>query len=408
MSFVIARQRVYDAEGEIYGYEVFLRRKGQEDRYPTEVSYNKATFIVAELIAELGIQRVSDGKNIFMNVTLDSILNRSLDLLPLRKMIFEVIPSNVEIGQSVYSLALKRIDSLRKEGSLFALSEDLYSGKFVELLERVYIVEFSAKNLDEGKSSAVRRNNKKVLVSKIETQEDYERVKPLGDFFQGYYFDKPQIIKEFEVAPFLKTTLMRMIGALNTARSIKEFAQIVASDVGMSAKLLRFVNSAYFAKRKEIKDIVQACSYLGMANLRKFTLLIAANDYMSVENPNLWRKSLIRAILSEEIAKKLSPSLANEAYLVGLFSLIDEILGVDKVEFLKEVSVDERIIKAYTGEEGTLHRILNIVEKLTEAEYEEIPEELLEEVSKESGVPKEFLKEKLLEAVAKAEDIIKL
>ncbi|MDQ7037744.1 MAG: HDOD domain-containing protein [Aquificota bacterium] len=410
MSFVIARQPVFDREGALYGYEVYLRRSDDLDRYPEDVSYNKATFIVAELIGEIGIDRISEGRPVFMNVTLDSILNKVLDILSLERMIFQITPSRTEIGQSIYQNALKRIDDLREKGSQFSVKEDFYSSKYVDLLDRASIVEFGVSSIDENKSSAVRRNGKKVMITKIEKQEDYERTKHMGDLFSGNLLGPPSVVKEFEIAPFLKTTLMRMIGALNTAQSIRDFANIIASDVGMSAKLLRFVNSAYFSKRKEIKDIVQACAYLGMENLKRFTLLVATNDYVAVENPELWKKSLVRAIISEEIAKRLKPQLTNEAYLVGLFSLIDEILGVDKVQFLKEVNVDQEIIDAFTGKNEDLMEILQDAIRLEEALQEggDKLSDLVNLLSAKFKMQPYDLRNKLLEAQEKAEEMLKL
>ncbi len=410
MSFAIARQPVFNREGEVFGYEVYLRRVSNLSRYPEDISYNKATFIVAELIAELGIKRVSEGKKIFINVTLDSILNKVLDLLTVDKMVFEIIPSQMEVGRSIYTNVLKRVDELKKHGGTIAITEQLYSGRYIDLLERANIVEFKVKGVDKGKVSALRRNNKKVLISRIETEKDYERVRDWGDLFEGNYLGKPSVIKEFEIAPFLKTTLMRMIGALNTAQSIKDFANIIAGDVGMSAKLLRFVNSAYFARKKEIKDIVQACAYLGMNNLKKFTLLIATNDYVSVEDPNLWKKSLIRAIIAEEIAKKLKPNLANEAYIAGLFSLIDRILDVDKVEFLREVNVDQEIIDAYTGKNEDLREILQEAILLEEALEEggDKLDKIVSTYAPKLGVRPFELKNKLFEAQSKAEEILRI
>ena len=410
MSFAIARQPVFDREGEVFGYEVYLRRVDNLERYPEDVSYNKATFIIAELIAELGINRVSEGKKILVNVTLDSLLNKVLDLLPLDKVVFTLIPSQVDVGKTLMNSVLKRIEALKEQGAMLALTEQLYSGKFVDLLNRAHIVEFTVGSVDEGKASAVKRNGKKVLVTRIETEEEREKAFSLGDLFQGKLLGAPSVIKEFEIAPFLKSTLMRMIGALNTIQSIKEFANIIASDVGMSAKLLRFVNSAYFSRSKEIKDIVQACTYLGMDNLRKFTLLVATNDYVAVEDPYLWRKSLVRAILAEEIAKRRNPLLANEAYLAGLFSLIDKILGVDKVEFLKEVNIDKSIVDAYTGENKELKSILDDAEALEEAlEIGEARlDELVQEFSFKLGMDPGELKNIVMEAQTKAEEIIKI
>ncbi len=411
MSFVIARQAIFDQNQEVIGYEVYLRKSEDLDHYPEDVPFNKATFIVAELIAEIGMQKVAEGKKVFMNVTLDSILNKVLDLLTPEKMVFELIPSKVELGQSIYQNVLKRIDELKGNGAEISLHEGLYSSKYIDLLERSNIIEMTAENLEENRILGAKRNQKKVLISKIEDESQYAKAKALADYFEGNYLQRPSVIKEFEIAPFLKTTLLRMISALNTALSIRDFANIISSDVGMSAKLLRFVNSAYFAHRKEIKDIIQACSYLGMENLKKFTLLVATNDYVTVENPELWKKSLVRATIAEEIARKLKPDLANEAYLVGLFSLIDEILNVDKVEFLKEVNVDQIIIDTFTGNNPLLEEILNtsivLENAILEGDEEKI-NKVVSEVSEKVGIESYKLKNKLLDALTKAEEVLKL
>ncbi len=410
MNFAIARQPVFDTEKNIYGYEIYLRRADDLTKYPSDVPYNKATYIAAELIAELGIKKVSEGKPIFFNVTVDSILNRVIDLLPVDKIIFELMKPQIEIGQTVYSNALKRLEELKGKGAQIALSENLYSGKYADLLKISQIVEFSVRNLDEAKISAVKRNQKKVLISRIETEGEYQRAVGFADYLEGNFLAPPELIKEFEVAPFLKSTLMRMLAALNSAQSVREFANVIASDVGMSAKLLRFVNSAFFAKRKEIKDLVQACAYLGMENLKKFTLLVATNDYLAVEDPNLWKKSLMRAYLAQEIMKKRNPGLANEAYLAGLFSLIDKILGVDKVEFLKEVGIDEEIINAYLGKNEELSFALSKAVELEEASEKDanILDEVINKVAQELSEDPSEINMLIAEAKAQSEEIIRL
>ena len=110
---------------------------------------------------------------------------------------------------------------------------------------------------------------------------------------------------------------------------------------------------------------------LGLKNLKNFTFLLVMNDHISVENATLWKKSLVRALLAKSIAERIAPGLEDAAYLVGLFSLIDEILGVDKISFLKEINIDKLIIDAYTGENEKLRQILDIVSQLEEG-YSEI------------------------------------
>ncbi len=94
------------------------------------------------------------------------------------------------------------------------------------------------------------------------------------------------------------------------------------------------------------------------------------NDYATVENPALWRRSLVRAKLMEELSKHMLPELSSEAYLAGLFSLLDIILDVDIPGFLKELNVDDRIVSAFTDRESPLGRLLSIVKLLEEKEKE--------------------------------------
>ncbi len=410
MGFIIARQPIFNKDGEIFAYEVYLRKSSNLNKYPPDIPFNKATYILAEILSEFGIDRAGNGKKVIMNVSLDSLLNKTLDILDITRLGFELIPSQIDIGKAVYQNIIRKIEELRSKRVLIVLNEELYSSKYLELFKLSDVVEIFAKNFTEERAEGIKRNGKKLLVSMIETEEQRKAVEPFADYFEGNLLGKPQIVKEFEIAPFLKSTLMRLIAALNSAESLKEFAQIIESDVGMAAKLLRFVNSAYFVRRKEITDIYQACSYIGMENLKKFVLLLATNDYVVVENPDLWKRSLIRAIIAEELAKKINPSIKNEAYIAGLFSMIEEILNVDKIQFFKETGVDEKIIKAFTGEEKLLGQILTMSIALEDA-YQRGTEaltSLTEEISEQVNIPAIELEIIVNDAVKQAEDIIRI
>jgi Predicted signal transduction protein containing EAL and modified HD-GYP domains len=71
-------------------------------------------------------------------------------------------------------------------------------------------------------------------------------------------------------------------------------------------------------------------------------------------------------LTSSSVAERIALDFEDTAYLAGLFSLMDEILGVDKISFLKEINIDKLIIDAYTGENERLKQILDIVSQLEE------------------------------------------
>jgi EAL and modified HD-GYP domain-containing signal transduction protein len=372
MSFLIAKQPIFDKEGRIVAYEVYLRKKGNTLEYPKEVPYNRSAYIIVEILTEHGIDRVGEGKKVMLNVSVDALLNRAFENLPLEKLIFELLKPQIQVGEVIIGQALKSMSRFKEVGALFASHYELLEDeRYQQFVEESFFISVDFPRLNDRRIEQLKAKGKKIIVTKIETKEQYEEALKVGDFFEGNYLESPYILKEFEIAPYLKTTLLRLMSMVHSAQSTKEIAEFISYDVGLTAKLLRFVNSAYFSPIQEIKSVEQACSMLGLKNLKNFIFLLAMNDYISVENPALWKKSLVRALLAKSIAERIAPGLEDAAYLAGLFSLIDEILGVDKISFLRDIHVDKLIIDAYTGENKKLRQILDIVSQLEER-YSEI------------------------------------
>jgi len=372
VSFLIARQPIFDKEGRIVAYEVYLRKKGNTLEYPKEVPYNRSAYIIVEILTEHGIDRVGEGKRVMLNVSVDALLNRAFESLPPEKLIFELLKPQIQVGGVIIGQTLKSMGRFKEAGVLFASYYELLEDeRYQKFVEESFFISVDFPHLNDKRIEQLKAKGKKIIVTKIETKEQYEEALKVGDFFEGNYLESPYILKEFEIAPYLKTTLLRLMSVVHSAQSTKEIAEFISYDVGLTAKLLRFVNSAYFSPIQEIKSVEQACSMLGLKNLKNFIFLLAMNDYISVENPTLWKKSLVRALLAKSIAERIAPGLEDSAYLVGLFSLIDKILGVDKISFLKEINIDKLIIDAYTGENKKLRQILDIVSQLEER-YSEI------------------------------------
>jgi EAL and modified HD-GYP domain-containing signal transduction protein len=412
MDFEAKRQAVVDRNGERVGYEFFLVYHKEVDLSP-EVLTNKTTFITVRTLAEYGLKKVSGGKRVFVKLPFDTLLVRVFELLDPKSMVYKIRPPSVGMGKAVYARSLSFMDKLRAEGALIAVHQDLLS-RLEDLLQRADMVEFEAERVNLSEVHRVRSAGKKVFISGINTPEDYDRFRSYGDYLQGDYIDEGTTLKRMKLAPYLKSTLLRLLVLLNTAQSPTEFAKVIETDVGMSAKLLRFVNSAYFSLRKKITSIEQASVYFGLKNMKNFVLVLSMNDYATVENPIAWRRSLIRAKLMEELSKAVRPDLSSEAYLVGLFSLIDLILDTDPVEFLKEVNVEDTVIEAFTNRESPLARLLETVVVLEEKEKEiatskdplSLP--VLDTVSGRLGVPKRDLLDVLRRSYLMADTIIHL
>ncbi len=416
MSFLIAKQPIFNKEGKRIAFEVFLRKKDNMYEYPKEVPYSRATYIIIEILLEQSIDRVGEGKRVMINVSFDSIVNKALTALDPKKLIIDIIEPQVPVGDIVYRQVLSTIDKYTESGVLFSIDESvLKKEKMQDLLSKVHIVSVDVRRLNSSLVNMVKANGKTLLVTRIEKEEDYKKaLSEGGDLFQGMFLEKPFILKEFQIAPYLKNTLLKLMALIHKAQSPKEIANVISTDVGMSAKILRLVNSAYYFPIKEISSIEQACAMLGLKNLKNIFLVLAMNDYTSVENPQLWKKSLARAIIAQKIAEIINPKYESEAYLMGLFSLIDEILGVDKISFLKDVKIEQIIIDGFTGRNKELRSILDyaitLEEKYSEAIGMQDPakHDAIIQLEKLSGINREVLVSIARDAFNLVEHIIKV
>jgi HD-like signal output (HDOD) protein len=135
--------------------------------------------------------------------------------------------------------------------------------------------------------------------------------------------------------------------------SLEDIGAIIARDAGMSAKLLKLVNSAFFGLCRPITSPVEAVSYLGIDTIK--ALVLAANAFGSYDqasnNPldveSVWSHSLQIGNWCRNIAKhENSPrSETDECFISGLLHDVGKLAlsvnaPVQYVEALKLAQAD--------------------------------------------------------------------
>jgi HD-like signal output (HDOD) protein len=109
---------------------------------------------------------------------------------------------------------------------------------------------------------------------------------------------------------------------------LRKISALVGKDAGLTAKLLHVINSPFFGMSKEVTNIVQALSLMGMDNFKKVILTTCLREAIGDNNKNdqvFWDHSLRTAVAAEKIAKKVSGLLMidnvtpDHAYITGLF-----------------------------------------------------------------------------------------
>lgn len=110
--------------------------------------------------------------------------------------------------------------------------------------------------------------------------------------------------------------------------SLNQLANVISTDPGLAARLLRLVNSAAYSQGRETTNLNRAAMLLGLRTLKMVTLgftLVADVSTTSVDCAAIWRRSLATGILARRFASRLDDDLADDAFTAGLLSNIGKV-----------------------------------------------------------------------------------
>jgi EAL and modified HD-GYP domain-containing signal transduction protein len=154
----------------------------------------------------------------------------------------------------------------------------------------------------------IKKYDIKLLAEKVETNAEFEIAKRMGfEYFQGYFFSKPEIIEGKDVSP-AQLNLLEIMAEVN--QSYFEFSkveEIISRDVSISYKLMRYINSAFYKRVNEIASIKQAIVVLGEKGIRNFLSLIAMTNLVDDKPDELVRSTIIRAKFCELMSNCVTP-----------------------------------------------------------------------------------------------------
>ncbi len=401
---VVCKQAIYNKEGKIVFYEIFLQDRGT-GAYPKGFDPLKATSIAIDVLTELGPQKVGNGRLVFVNVPAIFLEASMFDLLSPQYVGIELV-ENKRLNNTIF----EAIDNLVRRGFKFCIDDFGFEKiDYLPLLNKCHFVKIDIKNSPYNEEelreviSILKSLKKGIIVKNIETKQQYERAIELGfEYFQGIYLSRPALVKDTRTMAFLKSTILRVYDAIRS-KDIKKVIEVIEKDVGVTYKLLKFVNSAYFPKAKEFSRVEDAVVYLGLENVAKFTIVLALSDmFVEDKEKELWRKALFRASLSEKLAQISAEEMKDKAYLMGLFSLSWEILGQRPEDIARTLILDKDIVEAYENRLSLLGFILSLVELLED----DGDEKTINKVAKVLGTSPERIKLILEEAKLDAEKFV--
>jgi len=194
-----------------------------------------------------------------------------------------------------------------------------------------------------------------LLAEKVESHEMFKACSRMGfTYFQGFFFNRPEVIpgRKLSTSQVAKIKLLNELG--NCDADLSRLVEIIQTDLAISYRLLRYINSAFFGQQVEIKSIQRAATMLGSRNLRQWLQIIILSDIGTTDKAQeLVRISVQRARFLQLLADNHSTPFDQDGmFLLGFFSLLDAILDQSMDLVLEELPLAPEITAALVDPSG--------------------------------------------------------
>ena len=367
----VARQPILDIEQQVVAYEL-LFRDGQSNSFP-DIDPNQATSnILTNNHLTLGLEQVTGNLPAYINFHADALIFHFPSSLDPNNVVLEIL-EDVPITDELL-LACKL---LHEKGYKLALDDFDFDAKWEAFYPIVDIIKIDVLQFSILEISKLVRKisglDITLLAEKVETLQQFEKLKMLGfTLFQGYFFAKPEMLKQRKITTSKQNILELISQANQIDLDIQRISEIFSIDLGLTYKLLRFINSPSYGSSQEITSLKHALVYIGQVELKKFIALLAMSDLNSDKNPEILRLSLARAKFCEQIARaRFENENPPKAFLTGILSLIDGILDHELEQVLDVLPIHEEIKSALKNETCDLGNYLLLVKNIEKGLWKE-------------------------------------
>jgi EAL and modified HD-GYP domain-containing signal transduction protein len=208
------------------------------------------------------------------------------------------------------------------------------------------------------------------LASGLVDYTQFEQAKTLGfELFAGPFYASRHRAEVRKVPVGEMGTLISLAAMQSGSATIEELEQVIDRDVGLSVKLLRYINSAYVGMRGNITSIRQAVMMLGSRGVSRWALLVALTGGPSTPR-ELSVVGLTRARMCELLGSERDDVASDQLFTVGLLSVADALLEVPLETIVEELPLADEVAAALLRRDGVAGSILDAVVSYEQGEFD--------------------------------------
>jgi len=341
----LARLPILDRNSRVKAYEL-LYRAGPDGGFSGDG--NHATRSLLDNSVMFGLETLAAGLPAFVNCTMESLVERLVDVLPPSSTVLEILET-LEPTPTLISACCE----LKAAGYRIALDDFNWEPRFEPLMELADYIKIDFLQADEAMRQDLLKRLKgsavTLVAEKIETQEKFMEACAEGfTLFQGYYFCRPLLLENRKV-PANRLAHFQILGLLrHDPLNLRQLGELVKRDTSLTYRFLRLVNSPAFAIRQEVRSITAALVAVGDDAIRRIATLAITSELNGNQPTEILRMAFVRARFCELAAEICSLGQA-EQYLLGMFSMLPAMLRAPMADLVPMLPLREGIREALMG-----------------------------------------------------------
>jgi c-di-GMP-related signal transduction protein len=347
----IARQPIVDSHKSIIAYELFNRsRSAHEHSSASDLS------VALNAVAQSGSPLWNSHHDLFLNTVPQGLVGDHWEFLPTKNIVVKVRHLPGHDPKAIADTALALAD-LKRRGFRLCFHHTVVAPAYKawQPLASFVSIETSVvkpEQLGQLVAAIRARTSAEPIAQKVERSDQFEALQTMGvEMFQGYWFSKPEVLRPKVLSPG-QISAMGLFNLLRAEAPIEEVEQALKKDAALGVNLLRIINSAGVGLNHRVTSLRQAVMLMGYQRLSRWSAMLlttSAEGGISV----LSSAAVVRARMMELLALHDVDNFDSDAaFLVGLLSLLDRMLGTDLKQALKQISLDREVTQSLLESNG--------------------------------------------------------
>ena len=349
---LVSRQPVLDTMGRVTGYRIAYALPdgaGSAD--------DQAMSLFDTVLSDFGLEHLVGDTMAHLTISREMLL--TLGTPPIRpdRLVLR-IPYEAAVDETV----TPTLDEAIERGYTLELDGIPAAGFELAVLERFGLVELDLNSWSPTDAAAlvkqIAARHSRPLAAGVQTYDERDAAQELGfELFTGPFFGTPQIIPGRKVPTGAIQTLAALVELQSEDTSLEHAVAVIDRDLGLSVKLLRYINSAYFGMAAKVNSIRDAAIRLGTRGVARWALTVTITGAPDI-SPELAVLALTRARLCETLGADVAGVDGAELFTIGLLSATDAVFRRPLATIIPELPLSERVTNAILNHAGPAGEVL--------------------------------------------------